>query len=143
MLIYEVYDAKTGIGEFQGTAREIADKYDVSESAIYHYKNRCKMKRKYYIRTIGERKTQKQPIKEIKKSKYQQTLEYIMLHLERYGNVYCPEPPNKYIQELKDNGFNVKVNMYRTYDEEFVINVPGNKNKGKYEIDYILTLIKE
>lgn len=144
MKIYEVYDVNDNKTVFTGIAKEIAKEFDVPTSALYHYKDKCKMHKKYKIRVVGDYVAPRETKKVIKKTKYEKTLDYILRHLKWYGNVYLNENPKKYLGELKELGYKIKVDKYHTVVEsDIIINEKLFKRKIKnYQIDYILTHIK-
>ena len=77
----------------------------------------------------------------------QETLEYLITHLDRYGNVYLKDNPDYYIQELEKRGYRCKLDTYLAIDDaSIIINekcLVTKKNKRRYATDYVLTRIKE
>lgn len=140
-MIYEVYDVETGVVDFTGTSQEIGYKYDVPYNAIYHYRNKCKMRKKYMIRPIGVYNPPKDEVKTKKLTKEERVIGYLIRHLKMYGNVYINENPDKYLNILKKQGYKVKVDKYITVDGgNIVINEKVfNGRKNKHHIDYVLT----
>ena len=137
MKIYEVYEADTGKVVYKGTTRQIASKYNVSYANIFMYKKKCKMCRKYYIRYTGECKAaEKKP----KKTKHEKTLEYLIAHLNTYGNVYSKDNPELYMKELNDMGYKVKVDKYimPEYDD-LKFDGSAKRRKVKCSTDYVIT----
>ena len=139
MKIYEVYIPETNEVVFTGTSRQIAAKFNVSYANIYMYKKKCKLCRKYQTRYVGDIDVPNEKPK--KMSKHERTLEYLIKHLNLYGNVYLNEDPDKYLDELKKLGYRVKIDKYLSpRKKDFIIcEVKHFKKKGKYDTDYILT----
>lgn len=77
----------------------------------------------------------------------QETLEYLIAHLDRYGNVFLKDNPDYYIHELEKRGYKCKLDKYLTIDDaNIIINekcLVSKKNKRRYATDYILTRIKD
>lgn len=79
--------------------------------------------------------------------KEQETLEYLIAHLDRYGNVYLKDNPEYYIQELEKRGYKCKLDTYLAIDDaQIIINEKcfvNRKGRRRYTTDYVLTRIKE
>lgn len=77
----------------------------------------------------------------------QETLEYLIAHLDKYGNVYLKKDPEFYMQELEKRGYKCKLDTYLTIDDaSIIINekcLVSKKNKRRYATDYVLTRIKD
>lgn len=77
----------------------------------------------------------------------QETLEYLIAHLDRYGNVYLKKDPEFYMQELEKRGCKCKLDTYLAIDDaSIIINekcLVSKKNKRRYATDYVLTRIKD
>lgn len=97
---------------FEGTTKEIAEKFDVGQTTIYEYakpEKKARMKRRYVVVKAGEvvkpiaykkkiEVAKKKPVKE-KESPYQ----YAYVHLLNDGNTICAEQDlekmTKYLHE--------------------------------------------
>ena len=139
MYTYKVYDADDNL-VFQGSTRDVCYEFNIALCSLYSYYGRkSKIGGIYRVERVQLDEETKQPIK--KPSKYEKTLDYLIRHLDRYGNVYLNENPEKYLKELEKNGYKVKVDTYITVDHgNIVINEKvfnGRKNK-RYK-DYVLT----
>ena len=140
--MYGIYDNDELI--FKGSSNEVADMFNLQNASLYtYYSKGIKIKGKYAVKKLEYIKPVKPSVTIIKKNKHQQTLEYLISHLERYGNVYSKENPESYIDELNSQGYKVKVNEYITVQDDFVINCPTSNRKRKKSIDYVITSIKE
>ena len=139
MYTYKVYDVDDNL-VFQGSTNEVCYHFHIGLCSLYSYYGRgSKIGGIYRVERVQIDKETKQPIK--KPSKYEKTLDYLIRHLEEYGNVYLNEEPSKYLDELKKKGYKVKIDKYITVSGgNMVINEKVfNGRKSKRHIDYVLT----
>ena len=115
-----------------GDVDSIVSSLDTKRNTVYSaVRNGFKIKRKYYVRELGHKKTI-----------YEEQLECIIEHLNRYGNTVIPDgkKPNYFIKELKNRGYDCEVKAYKNFIGENIVLDRSSLNKRKIDYDYILTL---
>ncbi|MBR3062340.1 MAG: hypothetical protein IKG65_08035 [Exiguobacterium sp.] len=132
---YTLYEDEVPV--FTGDCREVAEKYGISTSAVSSYRNNgTKLFGKYLILKTGEPQRKKKP-QTSKKSKEEQTLEYLSNHLRFDGNVSFSNKDeikriDVYLDKLKDMG--LECNARKVYDSDPTIPNPWRKKKSYYYI---------
>ena len=143
MIFFEIYDDGNLI--FKGKGKDVSYQFNIAENTLYNYY--C------YGHKIGKRydvkKVHVEPIKEVKEpkrklTKHEETINYIVWHLNQYGNVYVNHDPTPYLKELKELGYDCKIDEYKTLDDIDIIiseeNTVNRRKKRHYATDYVLTM---
>ena len=130
MHLYGIYNLE-GQLLFEGNAKECENKFNVPSTSLYWYsRNDMTLYKSYKVKINGvwQKKEEERPLPKPMK---EQRLEYLIRHLDRYGNVYVNPKwkPDTYIEELRKKGYKVKVKVY----ERLV----GEGKKKVKEIDYV------
>lgn len=138
---YGIYDLD-GNMVFKGNSNAIIDKYNVSVSSLYHYAvNGIKMKRKYRVKRLGIYVAPKEEKVKVK-PKEQTYLEYVIKHLEEYGNVYSRVNPEKYLSQLKELGYDCDYKQYQaSIRDDFILDANKKQyltKKKEYVTDYVI-----
>ena len=117
---------------YRGDVDDIVTSLDTKRNTVYvAVKNGFKVKRKYYVREIGTKKTM-----------YEEQLDYLIRHLDRYGNTVIPsgKKPSDFLEELEKRGYICEVKTYKNYVGENITLDRPNFSKRKIDYDYILEL---
>ena len=93
----------------RGTAAQIADRLVMCPENVYiAAKQGMKLFKVFTVQEDGyDCEEKKIPELKVKKTKHQEKLEYILWHLQHYGNTSIKGNPKEYIDELEREGFHV------------------------------------
>lgn len=143
MVDYKVYDLDNNF-IFQGDVNQVREKFNLSpHTNLYnYYSNRSLLLKKYrVIRYEDGVAVNNLPSKV---DKHKETMEYIIRHLNIYGNVYLNHEPSDYLTELESEGYRVKVDVYNPIDDDLLVLGEGAIKKKKKQVkDYIITRLKD
>ena len=92
-----------------GTADELADRLITDRTNIYMAaKSERPLFKRFKVIEMGEDELIETPKEEKpRKSKHQQKLEYLIWHLEHYGNTSLKGDPREYLNELSERGIDI------------------------------------
>lgn len=145
MYLFEIYDPEDNL-IFVGNTNEVCEQFNIQLNSLYAYYSRnSKIGGIYTVKRIETEK----PKKAIPRtpSIEEQMMDYIIRHLNYYGNVYMKHDPSEYLDELKKLGYRCKIDKYQVIDDaEIIISescLNNRKRKRKYATDYVLTRVKD
>ena len=108
--IFELYEDDRFV--MKGTVEDLAERLIISDSAIYMAaKSGTLLFKRFSVKQVGVVYENKQTTKPIpnhrKKSKHQEKLEYLIWHLNHYGNTSIKGDPKEYQKELQELGIDI------------------------------------
>lgn len=130
---------------FRGTYVEIADFLGTTKKAVRTGANyKRKFKSKYWvvysgwrIEEIKKKEVVKKP--EVRKpTKFEAKLDYMIRHLNEYGNTVTNTNPEPYLQELVNRGYLVGFRKVR--DNKHHDSLIASTSRGKQQYFYVITL---
>lgn len=144
MNYYEIYDSDNNL-VFTGNHNEVCEQFNLEMNSLYAYYCRgSKIAGEYTVKRIIY-ETEKEKVKRVLTER-EKTIDYIVRHLEYYGNVYVKKDPSEYLDELEKLGYKCKIDEYQTIDDvEIIVSETSKalrKRKRKYTTDYVLTRLK-
>ena len=144
MYLFEIYDPEENL-IFVGNTNEVCEQFNIQLNSLYaYYSRRSKIGGIYTVKRI-EVENPKKVMPRIP-TKEEQMMDYIIRHLNYYGNVYMKHDPSEYLDELKKLGYRCKIESYQVIDDtEIIISETAKlnrKRKRKYTTDYVLTRLK-
>ena len=117
--VYKVFDGETLI--YKGTVQSVARKFYCSVQSIYNCSSSGDLLFDKYKIVHGEEKK--------KKTNEDEDLEYLHLHLKKYGNTIYNKDPTKYIRNLAELGLKIKITPYKNEKStHYLIEVSDEKN---------------
>lgn len=137
--VFGIYDG--GQLVLQGTAREIEKKIHLDRSSVFQYARIGRKFNKRYdiVEIFQEEKKETKP----RLSKFDRQMDCITRHLDEYGNTVLPcdekWQTKRYLNELKDRGYNVRLDIYRMMDTKYLTLDDTRRSHGKVYTDYIVT----
>lgn len=114
--LFAVYE--DGKQLYKGSAIECMNFLDLtSKDIVYSYaRNKQTLYGKYIFKRAGERVSEgnqkvlkKQKQEKPKLTKHEEKLNYLVFHLNLYGNTIIKGDPKSYLHELKQQGINVSI----------------------------------
>lgn len=144
MYLFEIYDPEENL-IFVGNTNEVCEQFNIQLNSLYAYYSRnSKIGGVYTVKRIETEKPKK--VMPTIPTKEELMMDYIIRHLENYGNVFMKNDPTDYLGRLKKLGYHCKIDKYQVIDDaEIIISescLNNRKRKRKYTTDYVLTRLK-
>ena len=145
MYLFEIYDPEDNL-IFVGNTNEVCEQFNIQLNSLYAYYSRnSKIGGMYTVKRVVADKPEKVIPK--KPTKEDLMMDYIIRHLENYGNVFMRNDPTDYLDRLNKLGYKCKIDKYLVIDDaEIIISescLNNRKRKRRYATDYVLTRIKD
>lgn len=141
MVEYKIYDTDNNF-IFEGDVNQVRERFNLSPyTNLYnYYSNKSLLLKKYRVIRYENGVAINTLPKKI------DNMDYIIRHLDWYGNVYMSHDPSEYLDELKKLGYVCKIDTYKVLDDmEIIVSESSKvhrKKKRNYRTDYVLTRIK-
>lgn len=145
MYKFEIYDPEDNL-IFIGNTNEVCEQFNLQLNSLYSYYCRnSKIGGMYTVKRIETEKPKK--VIPTKPTKEELMMDYIIMHLDKYGNVFINNDTTDYLDRLNKMGYKCKIDKYQVIDDaEIIISencLNNRKRKRRYKTDYVLTRIKD
>lgn len=129
---------------FHGTYSEIAQWMCTTEDAVRSGANHRRMFQfKYWVDHAGwQIDNKKKKEKKVKMTKHEQKLDYLVRHLNEFGNTVLLTNPKEYQEELAERGYLISWEKVRDgkYNSD---RLTASDNRGKKSYFYVIKLLNE